>query len=37
VMLFQMFQYDSLKDKEETSEGHKQENEHSKCQLGEND
>jgi hypothetical protein len=36
-MPIQMFQYDSLKDKEETSEGHEQQHEHSKCQLGKND
>ena len=36
-MPFQMFQYDSLKDKEETSERYEQQNKQSKCQLGGND
>jgi hypothetical protein len=34
-MPFQMFQYDSLKDKEEAS-GYEQQNKQSKCQLGGN-
>jgi hypothetical protein len=36
-MPFQVFQYDSLKDKEEASEGYEQQNKQSKCQLVGND